>query len=163
VTNAIKGLPQGNELMHGFYGEAPGPLHLWEQRPWEWHFHRAYLQFSETNRLSRSLLVSTVTGLFQALKDARAALTSAQQQDVSHTRLYQNLTSAYDDWHTFTKEQAHVPLAAVEARQLTGRGRERLPGLGGRSAPGGRGGESNKEECRVSQLLEQISLDTHDN
>lgn len=88
----IEGLPRGSQLVGANF-----------DRGYVWYFHTSYLEFSSTNRFSRSALLANVSIVMTKLQHNQEQFMGAFQDlpDVtkaSHRRLYNTLLKAYKRW-----------------------------------------------------------------
>jgi len=123
LATTIAGLSQAPELMHGFYVDSPAA-------PWVWQFHRPYLDFSQTDRRSRSCLLSTLPGLLHDLTVVRRKLTDSERANSGFERMYKKATDAYEAWRALAQPRLRVTQAALRAREERARSRHaQLPHL----------------------------------
>ena len=120
VKRTIDGLPISFELMHGFYRDST--KHAQWNREWVWQFNTAYLEFSQTDRRSRSWLLCTLGGLVHELARARATLAESERTPASE-QMYDRAKAAYETWRALAEPRVHVPLAALRAREVGPRSR----------------------------------------
>ncbi len=120
-------LPMSSDLMHGFYEPGRPTIGLMDgfqpgAGPWVWQFHRAYLEFSETDTRSRSWLLFTLKALVQELKRVRATVAQSERTPASE-KIYEQATAAYEKWRALAEPRVRVPLAALRAREVAPRSR----------------------------------------
>jgi hypothetical protein len=109
LAAAIAALPEEPDLMHVF---------------------PAYLDFSQTDRRSRSWLLFTLPGLRDDLTLARRSLTPAELANRGFEGMYDKTTKAYEAWRALAEPRLRVPQAALRAREERPRSRHaQLPRL----------------------------------
>ncbi len=127
VKRTLDDLPTSFDLMYGFYRDST--KHPPWGREFVWQFHRAYLEFSETDTRSRSWLLFTLKALVQELKDVRATVAQSDRTPAAE-EMRERALAAYETWRALAEPRVHVPLAALRAREVATRSRRaELPRL----------------------------------
>jgi hypothetical protein len=113
LDRVIDHLSGVSQMLHGVYKDDQGIV--------VWRFQSSYLEFSDTNRFSRSWLLLDLVVVVQTVKDVMTKFTGSLQEvnNVKHEKLINKLLAAYETWLTLAAPRVQVSAAALRTREET--------------------------------------------